>query len=103
MGERVSSGEACKRFVKTVLSSYKLSYITITPVFSVCPEHGYLSGEHPLCPHCQKRTQVWTRVMGYHRPVDSFNIGKQGEHGERIFFTEDEKKICEKAKKIVNL
>ena len=102
MGEKISSTEACKKFVKTVLSSYKMPYITITPIFSVCSEHGHLSGEHPLCPKCQKTTQVWTRVMGYHRPVDSFNIGKKGEHQERIFFTEDEKKICEKAKKIVN-
>lgn len=102
MNEKISNVEACKRFVKTVLSSYKMPYITITPIFSVCPDHGYLSGEHPECPKCQKKTQVWTRVMGYHRPVDSFNIGKKGEHKERIFFTEDEKKICEKAKKIVN-
>ncbi|PNX45727.1 MAG: hypothetical protein BV456_13225, partial [Thermoplasmata archaeon M8B2D] len=102
MGEKISSIEACKRFVKTVLASYKLPYITITPVFSVCPDHGYLSGEHPECPECQKKTQVWTRVMGYHRPVNNFNIGKQGEHYERIFFKENEKKICEKEKEIVN-
>ncbi len=86
MSERLPSGEAAKKLVKTVLTHYKLPYVTITPVFSVCETHGYLNGEQPECPHCHKRTQVWTRVMGYHRPVDSFNIGKKGEHQERILF-----------------
>lgn len=97
MSERISSSEACKKLIKTVLTKYKLPYITITPVFSVCTEHGYLNGEKPECPHCGAKTQVWTRVMGYHRPVDSFNIGKKGEHGERIFFTENSDKIGEVA------
>lgn len=93
MNERISSGESCAKLVKTVLTKYKLPYITITPVFSVCTEHGYLNGEKPECPHCGAKTQVWTRVMGYHRPVDSFNIGKKGEHGERIYFAENGEKI----------
>lgn len=102
MNERISTGEACKRFVKTVLSNYRLPYITITPVFSTCSEHGYLSGEHETCPHCNEKTQVWTRVMGYHRPVESFNIGKKGEHMERIMFKENCDQICEYEKKILN-
>lgn len=89
MGEKLSSAESCKRFVKTVLENYQLPYITVTPVFSVCETHGYLSGEKPDCPHCGEKTKVWTRVMGYFRPVDSFNIGKQGEHRERLHFCED--------------
>lgn len=52
MNERISSSEACKNFVKTVLSNFKLPYITVTPVFSVCPVHGYLNGEHEYCPKC---------------------------------------------------
>lgn len=102
MSERISTGEACKRFIKTVLSNYKMPYITVTPVFSTCHEHGYLQGEHKTCPHCGSKTQVWTRVMGYHRPVDQFNVGKQGEHNERIMFKENAEKICEYEKKIVN-
>jgi ribonucleoside-triphosphate reductase len=100
MTEKISSVDACKRFIKTVLSNYKLPYITITPVFSTCSEHGYLSGEHVVCPHCGGGTQVWTRVMGYHRPVDSFNTGKKGEHKERIHFIENEKKIKEYESKV---
>lgn len=102
MSERISTAEACKRFVRTVLSNYKMPYITITPVFSTCSTHGYLNGEHKTCPHCGQKTQVWTRVMGYHRPVDQFNIGKQGEHNERIMFKENTEEICEYEKKIIN-
>jgi len=89
MSERISGVEACKCFVKKVLGNYQLPYITITPVFSVCDTHGYLSGEQVRCPHCQKKTKVWTRVMGYFRPVDSFNTGKKGEHQERKMFKEE--------------
>lgn len=88
MGEKISSGEACKKLVKTVLENYQLPYITITPVFSVCNTHGYMSGEKESCPHCGEKTAVWTRVMGYYRPVASFNIGKRGEHNERQYFKE---------------
>ncbi|MCL2469317.1 MAG: ribonucleoside triphosphate reductase [Alphaproteobacteria bacterium] len=93
MNERLDSADSCRRFVKAVLTEYQLPYVTITPVFSVCDTHGYLKGEQPVCPHCKERTQVWTRVMGYFRPVDSFNIGKKGEHRERRHFTEAA--ICE--------
>jgi ribonucleoside-triphosphate reductase len=88
MNEKISSVTSCKRFVRKVIENYQLPYITVTPVFSVCDDHGYLSGEQPHCPTCNKKTQVWTRVMGYFRPVDSFNIGKQGEHRERKHFLE---------------
>ncbi len=89
MNEKISSGEACKKLVKNVISNYKMPYVTVTPVFSVCSEHGYLSGEQQKCPHCGEATKVWTRVMGYFRPVDSFNTGKQGEHKEREHFKEE--------------
>lgn len=89
MGEKLSSAEACKRFVRTVIENYQLPYITVTPVFSTCPVHGYLDGEQEHCPECGSKTSVWTRVMGYFRPVDSFNIGKKGEHKERQHFTEE--------------
>ncbi|MER2519594.1 MAG: ribonucleoside triphosphate reductase [Bdellovibrionales bacterium] len=88
MSERIDSTESCRKFVRTVMENYQIPYITITPVFSVCDTHGYLKGEQPECPHCGGKTQVWTRVMGYFRPVDSFNIGKKGEHRERVHFKE---------------
>ncbi len=96
MSEQVSSGTACRELVKRSLTNFRLPYITITPTFSICPRHGYLAGEHPACPTCAETNpkaepqlcEVWTRVMGYHRPVSSFNIGKKGEHAEREFYTE---------------
>lgn len=54
MKERISSTEACRKLIKSVISNYKLPYITITPVFSVCPKHGYISGEHEFCPKCDE-------------------------------------------------
>jgi ribonucleoside-triphosphate reductase len=93
MNEKISSGEACKKLVKKILENFKLPYITITPTFSVCPKHGYLNGEHKYCPCCAEEDctqccEVYTRVMGYHRPVSEFNRGKQSEHNERVHFKE---------------
>ena len=96
MNERISSGEACKTIVRRALENFRLPYLTITPTFSICPNHGYLVGEHHTCPRCAVEhpdaepvgCEVWTRVMGYFRPVSSFNIGKKGEYGERQMFTE---------------
>ncbi|MDR2722536.1 MAG: ribonucleoside triphosphate reductase [Cellulomonadaceae bacterium] len=88
MGERVSDAEACKTLVKRSLESFRLPYITVTPTFSVCEIHGYLAGEQHTCPTCKRDTEVWTRVMGYLRPVSSFNTGKQGEFHERVTFKE---------------
>ncbi|WJY88932.1 ribonucleoside triphosphate reductase [Corynebacterium confusum] len=88
MGSAMSSGEACATLVKRALSTFRLPYITITPTFSICGSHGYISGEHPQCPECGEATEMWTRVMGYFRPVSSFNTGKQGEFHEREYFAE---------------
>ena len=88
MSERLSSAAACRELVKRSLQTHHLPYITVTPTFSICPDHGYLAGEHPTCTTCGGPCEVWTRVMGYFRPVSSFNIGKKGEHAERKHFTE---------------
>ncbi|WP_246957351.1 ribonucleoside triphosphate reductase [Brachybacterium sp. Marseille-Q7125] len=88
MNEQVSSPEACKELVRRSLTRFRLPYLTITPTFSICPVHGYLAGEHHVCERCGEVCEVWTRVMGYFRPVASFNIGKKGEYAERTFFTE---------------
>ncbi|WP_034649077.1 ribonucleoside triphosphate reductase [Corynebacterium vitaeruminis] len=88
MGAAMSDGKACAELVRRSLSTFRLPYITITPTFSICPEHGYISGEHPHCPICDSETEMWTRVMGYFRPVSSFNTGKKGEFHERVYFDE---------------
>ncbi|GEL95797.1 ribonucleoside triphosphate reductase [Cellulomonas composti] len=93
MSERLSTPAAARELVKRSLSTFRLPYITVTPTFSICPRHGYLAGEQPTCPRCaetgrEQVCEVWTRVMGYHRPVSSFNVGKKGEHAERQHFRE---------------
>ncbi len=88
MSERLSDANACRELVRRSLAFHRLPYITVTPTFSICPDHGYLAGEHPTCPECGSTCEVWTRVMGYFRPVSSFNIGKKGEHAERQHFVE---------------
>lgn len=96
MNERISSATACKELVRRSLTAFRTPYITITPTFSICPVHGYLAGEHLTCGKCAElhpeaepvECEVWTRVMGYFRPVRSFNIGKKGEYAERQMFTE---------------
>ncbi|WP_407648346.1 ribonucleoside triphosphate reductase [Actinomyces weissii] len=96
MNEHVSSAAACKELVRRSLTAFRSPYITITPTFSICPNHGYLAGEHRFCGKCAAlhpdaapvECEVWTRVMGYFRPVQSFNIGKKGEYAERTMFTE---------------
>ena len=90
MNEKISSGAVCSKLVKRALTNFHLPYITITPTFSICPNHGYLAGEHFACEKCGEACEVWTRVMGYFRPVQSFNIGKKGEYAERTCFTEKE-------------
>ena len=97
MNEQISSAQACKELVRRSLTAFRTPYITVTPTFSICPTHGYLVGEHLTCEKCAElhpdaepvECEVWTRVMGYFRPVRSFNIGKKGEYAERQMFTED--------------
>ncbi|MFJ7269938.1 ribonucleoside triphosphate reductase [Streptomyces sp. NPDC099050] len=84
--ERIPTAEACRKLVRRSLETFRLPYLTVTPTFSICADHGYLAGEQPHCPTCGAACEVWTRVMGYHRPVSSFNIGKKGEHAERVHF-----------------
>ncbi|MGW9631816.1 ribonucleoside triphosphate reductase [Agromyces sp. NPDC055520] len=88
MGEAVTSSVACRTLVRRALEQFRLPYITITPTFSICPAHGYRSGEHFACPDCGADCEVWTRVMGYFRPISSFNIGKKGEAAERLYFAQ---------------
>ena len=91
LGESVPSIDSVKALVKKVCNQFSLPYFTITPTFSICPEHGYLSGEKSVCPICQaegKTTscEVYSRVVGYLRPVDQWNAGKQEEYKERKIY-----------------
>ena len=82
-GERITSIEATKNLVKKVCSNYKLPYFTFSPTFSTCPNHGYISGEHFKCPTCGADCEVYSRIVGYIRPVSQWNRGKRQEFNER--------------------
>ncbi|MFZ4396930.1 MAG: ribonucleoside triphosphate reductase [Kiritimatiellia bacterium] len=86
LGESVSDPQSVKSFVRTVCQNYRLPYFTLTPTFSVCPSHGYLRGEVRRCPDCQSETEVYSRVVGYLRPVQQWNEGKQAEFEQRSTF-----------------
>ena len=84
LGERVKDIQTTKNLIKKVFTKYSLPYISLTPTFSICNEHGYISGEHFTCPTCGKPAEVYTRVVGYLRPVQNFNKGKKQEYKDRV-------------------
>lgn len=87
VGERIDNPESVKNLIKKICENYKLPYITITPTFSVCPSHGYISGEYSLCPQCGEETEIYSRVVGYLRPVRQWNKGKREEFKLRKTFS----------------
>lgn len=83
IGEEINDTRVVANLVRRITAGYKLPYFTLTPTFSVCPEHGYLKGEVYECPHCGTKTEVYSRVVGYLRPVQRWNDGKQCEYSMR--------------------
>jgi len=83
LGEEIKDTETAKNLIRKVFTRYKLPYISLTPTFSVCNDHGYIAGEHFNCPYCGKPAEVWSRVVGYLRPVQNYNTGKQEEYRQR--------------------
>ncbi len=86
-GERISDPRAVKSLIKKICTNYHLPYVTFTPTFSVCPVHGYLSGEQGACPACGEECEIYSRVVGYLRPVKQWNKGKQEEYNLRKEFS----------------
>jgi len=86
LGERLHSWKSAAELIKKVSWSSRLPYFTLTPTFSICPNHGYTSGEHKTCPVCGATSEVYSRVVGYLRPVDQWNDGKQAEFAMRKTF-----------------
>lgn len=85
LGERIWDIKMVKNLVRKIAENYALPYFTLTPTFSICPVHGYIPGEQPICPKCviEQKTEVYSRVVGYIRPVEQWNKGKQAEFGDR--------------------
>lgn len=94
IGESQLPAESVKQLVKMVCDNFKLPYFTLSPTFSICPEHGYIYGEHKICPKCaaeqkENSCEVYSRIVGYLRPVDQWNDGKQSEFEDRKLFDKE--------------
>jgi len=98
------SAQSAKNLIRKITSNFHLPYITISPTFSICPSHGYINGEHFKCPICNSETEVYSRIVGYMRPVSQWNNGKQQEFKDRKTFktAEFDKKILESLLKSKN-
>ncbi len=83
LGEKLPDWKAAANLVKTIAENYKLPYYTMSPTYSICKEHGYLSGEQSTCPHCGAPTEIYSRITGYYRPVQNWNDGKLQEYADR--------------------
>lgn len=89
LGERLPSIDATKNLARAIAENFTLPYFTLTPTFSVCETHGYIAGENTKCPDCGDPCEVWSRSVGYLRPVDQWNVGKQTEFAERKAYRVD--------------
>ena len=83
LGEKLPSWKACADLVRKIAENYRLPYYTMSPTYSVCADHGYIKGEHFSCPVCGRKTEVYSRITGYYRPVQNWNDGKAQEFKDR--------------------
>jgi ribonucleoside-triphosphate reductase len=86
LGEKLTDWESAAKLVRTIASNYKLPYYTLSPTYSVCKTHGYLTGEQYTCPHCGEKSEVYSRITGYYRPVQNWNEGKIQEFKNRKIY-----------------
>jgi ribonucleoside-triphosphate reductase len=93
LGEQIRDREAAKHLIRKVFTQYKLPYLSLTPTFSICNDHGYIAGEHYNCPECGEPAEVWSRVVGYLRPVQNFNAGKKEEYRQRKKYVMEEEVV----------
>ncbi len=86
LGEKMPDWKAAAKLVRTIAENYRLPYYTLSPTYSICREHGYLTGEHFTCPVCGEKAEVYSRITGYYRPVQNWNDGKVQEYKERKLY-----------------
>ena len=100
LGEKLPDWKAAADLVRKIAENYKLPYYTMSPTYSVCKTHGYIAGEHYSCPECKSRTEVYSRITGYYRPVQNWNDGKAQEYKDRLVYNIENSKL-NKAEKAV--
>jgi len=89
LGQKLPDWRAAATLVRKIAENYRLPYYTLSPTYSVCAEHGYLTGEHFICPQCGKKAEVYSRITGYYRPVQNWNDGKTQEFKDRKVYDVD--------------
>ena len=87
LGEKLPDWKSAANLIRKISENYKLPYYTLSPTYSVCKSHGYISGEVYTCPTCGERTEVYSRITGYYRPVQNWNDGKSQEYKDRKVYT----------------
>lgn len=103
LGEKLPDWKAAASLVRTIASNYKLPYYTLSPTYSICKEHGYLAGEVKVCPHCGAKTEVYSRITGYYRPVQNWNDGKLQEYANRTEYDMDHSSLKRPTRSVVKL
>ena len=105
LGEKLPDWKAAANLVRKIAENYKLPYYTMSPTYSICKDHGYLTGEQYTCPHCGGATEVYSRITGYYRPVQNWNDGKSQEYKERKVYDIANSKLtrceCEETEDVV--
>ena len=89
LGEKLPTWKSAATLIRTIAENYKLPYYTLSPTYSVCKTHGYISGEHYTCPECGEKTEVYSRITGYYRPVQNWNDGKSAEFKARKVYAQE--------------
>lgn len=97
IGEKINDTAGLKQLIRMICEKFKLPYFTITPTFSICPSCGYVAGEHPQCPKCKEACEVYSRIVGYLRPVQQWNMGKKEEFKQRKTYKLCESEVCRNA------
>ena len=103
LGEKLPDWKAAADLVRTIANNYKLPYFTLSPTYSICKEHGYLTGEQAVCPHCGAPTEVYSRITGYYRPVQNWNDGKLQEYANRTEYDIEHSELKRPVSAVVTL
>jgi len=103
LGEKLPDWKAAASLVRKIAENYRLPYYTISPTYSICKEHGYLTGEQFTCPHCGCKTEVYSRITGYYRPVQNWNDGKLQEYANRTEYNVEKSVLKRPMRNMVTL
>ena len=97
LGQKLPSWQSCMNLVRKIAENYRIPYYTMSPTYSVCRHHGYITGEQYVCPHCGEATEVYSRITGYYRPVQNWNAGKTAEFKDRRTYDIEHSVMAERA------